>query len=203
MIIASLSSNCFKPSRAILTGSCATINLFSCFCVIYWRFLLVEVNYDVKKELKKWLSDAEKVVVAGIGNSIRMDDFVGVKIVQDLQGKLSDRVYLIECETVPESFIQEIMDFNPTHILLIDAAILGLKPGESRLIKPEQLTDFPVFSTHMLPLRIFCEYLDKTTKAKIALLLIEPKKTDFGERLTDEVETEAKEIANFLIKLLV
>jgi hydrogenase 3 maturation protease len=155
-------------------------------------------KYDVKKELKKWFSGAEKVVIAGIGNPIRMDDFVGVKIVQNLREKVSDRVYLIECETVPESFIQEIADFNPTHILLIDAAILGLKPGESRLIKPEQLTDFPAFSTHMLPLRIFCEYLDKTTKAKIGLLLIEPKRTDFGEGLTSKVEAVAKEIAGFL-----
>ena len=160
-------------------------------------------KYDVKKELKKWFSGAEKVVIAGIGNPIRMDDFVGVKIVQDLRGKVSDKVYLIECETVPESFIQEIVDFKPTHILLIDAAILGLKPGESRLIKPEQLTDFPAFSTHMLPLRIFCEYLDKTAEAKIVLLLIEPKKADFGEGLTSEVKVAAKEIANFLIKLLI
>lgn len=161
-------------------------------------------NYSIQKELEEWLSDAERVVIAGIGNPIRMDDFVGVKIVQDLRRKgVSDKVNLIECETVPESFIQEIVDFNPTHILLIDAAILGLKPGEPRLIKPEQLTDFPTFSTHMLPLRIFCEYLDKTTKAKIVLLLIEPKKTEFGEGLTSEVEAVAKEIANFLIKLLI
>ena len=157
-------------------------------------------NYDIKKELKKWFSGAEKVVIAGIGNPIRMDDFVGVKIVQDLRGKVSDRVYLIECEAVPESFIQQITDFNPTHILIIDAAILGMKPGESRLIKPEQLTMFPAFSTHMLPLRIFCEYLAKTTKAKIALLLVEPKKVDFGEGLTPEVEATAQSIVNALLK---
>ena len=157
-------------------------------------------NYDIKKELKKWFSGAEKVVIAGIGNAIRMDDFVGVKIVQDLRGKVSDRVYLIECETVPESFIQQITDFNPTHILIIDAAILGMKPGESRLIKPEQLTMFPAFSTHMLPLRIFCEYLAKTTKAKIALLLVEPKKVDFGEGLTPEVEATAQSVVNALLK---
>ena len=157
-------------------------------------------NYDAKKELKKWFSGAEKVVIAGIGNPIRMDDFVGVKIVQDLRGKVSDRVYLIECETVPESFIQQITDFNPTHILIIDAAILGMKPGESRLIKPEQLTMFPAFSTHMLPLRIFCEYLAKTTKAKIALLLVEPKKVDFGEGLTPEVEATAQSVVNALLK---
>lgn len=159
-------------------------------------------RYDVKEELKKWLLNTERVVIAGIGNPIRMDDFVGVKIVQDLRGKVSDRVFLIECETVPESFIQQIVDFNPTHILLIDAAILGLKPGQSRIVNPEQLTSLSAFSTHMLPLRIFCEYLTKTTKAKIALLLIEPRKADFGEGLTPEIEASAKEITETLHELL-
>jgi hydrogenase 3 maturation protease len=159
-------------------------------------------EYNVQKELEKWLSDAKKVVVAGIGNPIRMDDFVGVKIVQDLRGKVSDRVYLIECETVPESFIEQIVEFDPTHVLLIDAALLGLKPGEVRLIKPEKLTAYPAFSTHVLPLRIFCEYLAKTTKAKIALLLIEPKQTDFGEGLSPEIEVIAQELTSILLDYL-
>jgi len=159
-------------------------------------------KHDVKKELGKWLSGAERVVIAGIGNPIRMDDYVGVKIVQDLSDKVSDRVMLIECETVPESYMQQITDFNPTHILLIDAAILGLKPGESRLIKPEQLTSVPAFSTHMLPLRMFCEYITKTIKAEIVLLLIEPKKTDFGEELSSEIEASAERITYALLDAL-
>jgi len=163
---------------------------------------LIYGKYNVKKELKKWLSDAKRVVVAGIGNPIRMDDFVGVKIVQDLQGKVSERVYLIECETVPESFIQQIIEFKPSHVLLIDAAILGLEPGDARLIDSDQLTMLPAFSTHMLPLRIFCECLAKTTDAKIALLLIEPKAADFGEGLTPEIKASALEIINALLNLL-
>ena len=163
---------------------------------------MISGKYNVQKELKKWLSNAERVVIAGIGNPICMDDFVGVKIIQDLRGKVSEKVYLIECETVPESFIQQIMDFNPTHVLLLDAAILGLKPGDLKLVKPEQLTNFPAFSTHMLPLRIFCEYLAKTTKAKIALLLIEPKKVDFGEGLSLEIDATAQEITDTLFKVL-
>ena len=159
-------------------------------------------KYDIGKELKKWLSDAERVVIAGIGNPIRMDDFVGVRIVQDLRGKVSNNVLLIECETVPESFMQQIIDFNPTRVLLIDAAILGSKPGESRLINPEQLTGYPAFSTHMLPLRIFCEYLAKSAKAEIALLLIEPKKTDFGEGLTPKLGASAQNIVNLLLQAL-
>jgi len=157
---------------------------------------------SVGSELSAWLSDAKRVVVAGIGNPLRMDDYVGVRIVRDLRGKVSENVCLIECETVPESFIQQIIDFDPTHILLIDAALLGLKPGESKLMNPKSLVMFPAISTHALPLRIFCDYLAETTKAKIALLLIEPKKADFGEGLTPEVEASANEIVNLLIKLL-
>ncbi len=157
-------------------------------------------NHSTHTELRKWLANAERLVLAGIGNPIRMDDFVGVKIVSDLKGHVSDRVYLIEAETVPESFIQQIIDFHPTHVLLIDAAILGLKPGDSRLVDPEQIITFPAFSTHMLPLRIFCEYLHKSANSKIALLLIEPKKTDFGEGLTSEVSVSARKIVKTLLE---
>lgn len=155
-----------------------------------------------EKELTAWFSKAEKIVIAGIGNPIRKDDYVGTKIVQDLQGKTSERVHLIECETVPESFLQKIIDIKPTHMLLIDAAILGLRPGESKLIEPERLATFQAYSTHMLPLRIFCGYLAQTTSAKIALLVIEPKNTDFGEGLTAEVETSSQRLVSILLKIL-
>ena len=158
-------------------------------------------KYDLQKALEKWLASAKRVVVAGIGNPIRTDDAVGVKIVQDLNGKVSERVYLIECETVPESFLEPIIEFKPTHVLLIDAAFLGLKPGAARLIDPERIAAFPAITTHMLPLRIFCEYITKMTEAKIALLLIEPKNNEFGEGLTPEVQAAAEKIANILQKL--
>jgi len=156
----------------------------------------------METKLKEWLAGAEKVVVAGIGNPIRKDDFVGVKIVQELQGKVSEKVFLIECETVPESFIQQIAEFGPTHILLIDAAIIGLKPGEPRLVETSSLTKMPAFSTHTLPLNIFCEYLGKTTKAQICLLLIQPEKTEFGEGLTQQLASSAIHVTKILQRLL-
>jgi len=140
--------------------------------------------------------------VAGIGNPIRRDDFVGVKIIQDLQGKISSNVSLIECETVPESFMDEITEFKPSHVLLIDAAVMQLKPGNVRLFDAEKVTSFPAISTHMLPLRVFCEYITKMSGAKIALLLIEPCDTEFGEDLTVEIEEAAEKITMTLLKLL-
>lgn len=160
-------------------------------------------KYDFTKELQQWLANHGKVVIAGIGNPIRSDDFVGVKIIQDLQGKLPENVCLIECETVPESFMDEIVQLKPSHVLLIDAAMMGLKPGEIRLFDAEKVTDFPAISTHMLPLRVFCEYITQLAKAKIALLLIEPCNTAFGEDLTPEVQEAATKITAFLLKFFV
>jgi len=156
----------------------------------------------IEDKLGTWLSDAKRVVIAGIGNPLRKDDFVGVKIVRSLQGRVSKSVYLIECETVPESFIEQIAEFNPTHILLIDAALLDDKPGVSKLVGSDQLANRPAVSTHALPLQIFCEYLRKTTGAKIAMLAIQPKDASFGEGLTTEVEKTSTELTGLLSRIL-
>ncbi|MCK4243677.1 hydrogenase 3 maturation endopeptidase HyCI [Candidatus Bathyarchaeota archaeon] len=153
-------------------------------------------------ELQNWLTEAHKVVVAGVGNPLRKDDFVGTKIVKKLQGKVSKSVFLVECETVPESYIGKIVDFEPSHILIIDAALLKQKPGSMKLFAPNEIIGKTAISTHSLPLRIFCDFLEKTTGAKISLLLIQPKETDFGEGLTIEVNHAAIKIADILTKLL-
>ena len=148
--------------------------------------------------MRNWLLNAKRVVVAGVGNSLRKDDFVGVEIVRSLWNKVSQNVYLIQCETVPESFIQPIIDFKPSHILVIDAGLLDSPAGSFKLVEPKEIVAIPPVSTHALPLQIFCEYLTKTTNAKIALLVIQPKETDFGEGLTEEL----RETAKYLTKLL-
>ncbi len=163
---------------------------------------MVAKRNDFEKELKQWLNEAQQVVVAGIGNSIRSDDFVGVKIIQDIQDKVSSKVHIIECETVPESFMDEIVELKPSHVLLIDAAILGLSPGDIRLFASEKVTNMPAISTHMLPLRVFCDYITQMSKAKLALLLIEPGNVEFGEGLTREVQNAGEIISKILLKLL-
>jgi hydrogenase 3 maturation protease len=157
---------------------------------------------DLRAELEKWLIDKEKIVIAGIGNPIRQDDYVGLKIVEDLQGKVPVSVCLLECETVPESYLLDIEQFKPTHVLLIDAAFLGLKPGSASLFDAQKIVDFPAITTHVLPLRVFCEYISQSTGAKIGLLLVEPKSIEFGEGLSVEVEQAAEQLATQLLSLL-
>ena len=161
-----------------------------------------EQNAEIESSLKEWLSDAERVVVAGIGNPFRRDDFVGVEIVRNLQNRVSESVFLIEAETVPESFMDPITKFKPTHILLIDAGVMNQKPGTPKLADPKQLLRKTSISTHTLPLRIFCDYLTETTAAKIALLIIQPQDASFGEGLTPKLRQTAKNLTTLLQKLL-
>ncbi len=155
----------------------------------------------IAKKLRVWLENAKKIVVAGIGNDLRRDDFVGVKIVRNLKGKLSEKVFLIECETVPENFIQEIEAFKPTHVLVIDAAVIGKPPGSVELVERLSVTTSAV-STHMLPLQLFCEYLKTSIGAKVALLAIQPEETGFGEGLTSKVEEASRKLSKILIEIL-
>ena len=163
---------------------------------------MTKVDYNLQAVLKKWLNNSKKVVIAGIGNPIRNDDYIGVKIVHELKNKVPSRVQIYECETVPESFLEPIIELNPTHVLLIDAAILRLKPGTIRLINPEQIINFSPITSHTLPLRVFCEFIKKTTESKIALILIEPKNTDFGEKISPEVQKAAEKVLTLLLKIL-
>jgi hydrogenase 3 maturation protease len=158
---------------------------------------------DVGDALRKWLGTAEKIVVVGVGNELRRDDFVGVEIVRRLKGKVPEDVMLIESETVPESFLETITQFRPTHVLLIDAGLTGLKPGQIKLMESsEALGPATAVSTHTLPLRIFCDYLKKTIDSKVALAIIQPKTTDFGEGLTQETERAAQNLTKILTEIL-
>ncbi|MCW3981059.1 MAG: hydrogenase maturation protease [Candidatus Bathyarchaeota archaeon] len=158
----------------------------------------------VKEELQKWIKNAEAIVVVGIGNQLRRDDFVGVKVVQDLKGKSPGNVMLIESETIPESFIETIIEFNPNRILLIDAGALGLKPGEITFMESTTVLgpQRSAVSTHALPLKLFCGYLERMIQAEIGLLIVQPENTDFGEGLSEAVSRAAEKLKKILLEIL-
>ena len=164
--------------------------------------MLIFMVDGLETDLREWLKDAKRLVVVGVGNPIREDDNVGLTILQGLQGKLSGEVLLLECEMVPEGYLLDIEEFKPTHVLLVDSAVLGREPGDADLVKVTEVAAFSAVSSHMLPLRLFCEYVEKSTGAKIRLMLVEPKSMGFGERLTPELQMASAQITELLLKVL-
>lgn len=153
-------------------------------------------------ELKKWVQNCPKLVVLGIGNPLRGDDASGLEILKQLRGRVSKkRVRLIDAGTMPENFTGEVKRFKPSHVLLVDAASFGAEPGGVRLVPPEDIAGVAV-STHALPLSLFAEVVQKTVKARVLLLGVQPKTADFVEGLTPELKKATKSIAEHLVELL-
>ncbi|RLI34093.1 hydrogenase maturation peptidase HycI [Candidatus Bathyarchaeota archaeon] len=132
---------------------------------------------------------------------MRGDDVVGVEIVKLLKGRVPRNVKLLECQTVPENFMREIRWFNPTHVLIIDAAQLGAEPGEARLVAPDEILGMAL-STHQIPLSILAEVIENIVNAKVMILGVQPKSIEFREELTPELQEASERIANILVDIL-
>jgi len=155
----------------------------------------------IQQVLADWIADRANLVIVGIGNPFRRDDGVGVEVAKRLKDAISDdSVLVLESQSVPESYLQPITDFTPSHLLLIDAADLGLAPGQLRFSSESDAGGVAV-STHALPLRLVCRYLTRVTGAKIGLLLIQPESVNFGEGLSPTVDSVATQVVEVLRRL--
>ncbi len=136
----------------------------------------------------------------GIGNELKYDDGVGPYIISKLNLlDLNEDVLLINAQTVPENFTGKIRKENPSHIILIDACLMGL--------------DY--ISTHSMSLSYFVKFLNQDN---ILFIGIEPQflelidqdslgpldvdLMDFNGELTDNVEKSANEIIELFGEIL-
>jgi len=154
----------------------------------------------LESSLVNWIAGGKRVAVVGVGNEMRRDDAVGVQVAKKLRGKLSRQFRLIEAGTIPESYIDKVREFRPTHVLIIDAAQIGTNPGNSRLLSPRKVKGLSI-STHTLPLNIFAEFVKKETGSEVKILAIQPKDLEFGEGLTDELARSAEELTSILVRV--
>ncbi|EHP84476.1 hydrogenase maturation peptidase HycI [Methanotorris formicicus] len=162
--------------------------------------------------LREFLKDCEKLVIIGIGNEMKGDDGVGIYIVKEIAKrfgkygndeviKINEYIILLNCGTVPENFTDVLKRENPSHIIMIDAALMNEKIGEIKVINPEDIVNVG-FSTHALPLSIIIKYIKKSINTKIIVIGIEPKIIDFDKPLSNEIKHRADNFIEYLVKII-
>ncbi len=154
-------------------------------------------------DLREFLGtpDGRRVAVVGIGSPIRGDDSVGLEIVDRLEEYSGESLLIVKAETVPESFTGTVRDFEPTHVLMVDAANFNGAPGEARMIPLEAIGGSSI-STHSLPLSVFANFIKKTVCPNVALVGIQVINITLGAEITPEVLQEATTIADTIIEAL-
>ena len=143
-------------------------------------------------QLKDFLNGFEKLIILGVGNELKSDDGVGPFIIKNLMAEdiESDRLLLINAETVPENFTGKIRKENPSHIIIVDACLMGCRPCEIKIVDKDDFTNIGI-STHSMSLSYFVKYLEMDSDFKIIFVGIEPETMDWGENPTENVEKTA------------
>lgn len=170
------------------------------------RKRLNKLNVDewtIVQGLTSWLSGCKRLLVMGIGNPLRGDDALGIRVIEELEkNQLQGNVSLVKCETVPENFLHLIREMAPSHILFLDAVEANLPPG-SVIFTELRDSDEITVSTHSIPLSVFSRFLKTMMKVKVMLLGVQAANLGFTEGLSPEVSNASKKVAYMLKRALV
>lgn len=153
-----------------------------------------------ESQLRDFLTDYEKLIILGVGNELKCDDGVGPYIIKKLQAEDiedMDKLLFINAETVPENFTGKLRKENPSHIIIVDACLMGGEPGDIKIVDKYDFANIGI-STHSMSLSYFVKYLERDNDFKIIFVGIEPESMDYSEKLTENVEKSAYEFIDIL-----
>ena len=140
-----------------------------------------------------------KVVVLGIGNTLRSDDGVGSILAQRLNGKVKLRVF--DSGPSPENYLEKIIKEKPQTIVIADAVDFGGKPGEVSLLEGRDIKTVNFFSTHNASISLAINYLQSRLAADIIILAVQPEILVFGDRLSQTVENTLTQLEQWFLDL--
>lgn len=156
-----------------------------------------------RESLTPALKTAKNLALLGIGSTLNSDDAAGMLLIEELKQRGLDetRILLIGGSSAPENFTGVIGDFAPDLLVAVDAARLGLDPGQVAMLAGEELHGMG-FSTHMLPFSIMLQYLERQGLTNVLLLGIEPLSTEFGFEISAPVRQAVRELTDFFAREL-
>jgi hydrogenase 3 maturation protease len=129
------------------------------------------------------IRNARTISVAGIGDELIPHDRPGMYAAREIRKFQIPGVSVFLAGTVPESITGALRRSRPDHVLFLDAADLGARPGTIALIDPGEVSAGLV-STHVLPLSVVMDYVGRETGAGVSLLGIQPDLTATGRDLS-------------------
>ncbi|WP_199152688.1 hydrogenase maturation peptidase HycI [Chromobacterium sp. ASV23] len=125
-------------------------------------------------------------LILAVGNSMMGDDGAG-PLLADLMRQAPLPGWDVEDGgSAPENATHRIAARAPRRVVLVDAADMGLAPGEIRRVPPDALADMFIMSTHDLPLSFVMERLAETVPV-VEFIGIQPDLVAFYCPMTEQV----------------
>ena len=160
--------------------------------------------HNIRKHTPKFkASEQRRAVVLGVGNELNGDDGIGVVIARQLKERWAGHASLLSVEggLAPENFTGLLRKFQPSDVILIDAALMNLQPGEPEWLDWTQ-ADGMSASTHSLPLSIVGRFLQDELKCQIWLLGIQPEQLETGIGLSRPCKDASLQAVDYLDEII-
>ena len=132
---------------------------------------------DLYSSLLKRLSNAQSIVFMGIGEEKLSDDGVGPYIISELLPcSDNEKVLFINAGTDPMARIDDVVNFEPDHFILIDTCTINKPPGTITILERESIKDFVPISTHTIPVHIVIDLIvEKLPGLKVFMIGFVPE----------------------------
>ena len=102
----------------------------------------------------------------------------------------------IDAQTVPENFTGKIRKESPSHLIIVDACLMGGEPGDVKIVDKDDFADIGI-STHSMSLSFFVRFLEQENDGlSIIFVGIEPESMDYDDMPSEKVEKAAIEFIN-------
>lgn len=134
-------------------------------------------------DLRRRLGGARLLAVVGIGDELSPADQLGMIAAREIDRQDIPGVRVFLAGTVPENITGPLRRYRPDHVLLLDAAEMGERPGAIARVEPGQVSA-GLFSTHALPLPVVMEYIERDIGIPVTLLGIQPETGGPGNTLS-------------------
>ena len=121
------------------------------------------------------------------------DDAVGCRVAELTLARGISGV--VDCGTTPENHIATLRKNPPRTLLIVDAADMGLKAGECRLLSMREM-EAVAMSSHGIPLSLLLAPFAESIE--IVALGIQPASLQLGSPLSEAVEEAARHVADLI-----
>ncbi|MCM8818242.1 MAG: hydrogenase maturation protease [Candidatus Omnitrophica bacterium] len=145
---------------------------------------------------------AVKLLVLGLGNTLKMDDGIGIYLVREIEKyfeKQDVKIYEIGTETWRIYSIIE--EENCDNILIVDAMQFNFIPGFVYIGKNPEINDFCFLSSHEMNFLSEIDFKFFKKRKNIYIFGVEVYKIDWSIGLSDVLKEKFDEILNKLIEL--
>ncbi len=143
----------------------------------------------------------KKKLVFTVGNGMMGDDAAGPLLARMLKRAPLDQWEALNGESAPENCIHLLREIaresTLEQVLIVDAADMGLPPGEIRRIADARIGSFFLMTTHALPL-IYLMQSIREFVPKVDLVGIQPAVVAFGYPISNQVKKAVEQFYDCL-----